>query len=159
MSDKPRSVINTLTIGPVAFALGIEPTADDTMLQPPSNFFTIFTPTWFLDLSSYGFVSGALCFANYIIVIYARNDGNEDVSANCNEGAVNSECEVIYRARAAAYASLLLMLMILAFGCKHTTRSVFKMNLLDNKLLIWSAGLLSLSVFPVIYIPGKCLSQ
>ncbi|TIA99512.1 hypothetical protein E3P96_02904 [Wallemia ichthyophaga] len=146
-------VINTLTIGPVAFALGIEPTADDTMLQPPSNFFTIFTPTWFLDLSSYGFVSGALCFANYIIVIYARNDGNEDVSANCNEGAVNSECEVIYRARAAAYASLLLMLMILAFGCKHTTRSVFKMNLLDNKLLIWSAGLLSLSVFPVIYIP------
>lgn len=67
-------------------------------------------------------MSGALCFANYIIVIYGRNDGNEDVSANCNEGAVNGECEVIYRARAAAYASLLLMLMVLAFGCKHTTR-------------------------------------
>ncbi|TIA86769.1 hypothetical protein E3P99_03578 [Wallemia hederae] len=146
-------VINTLTIGPVAFALGIEPTPSDAMLQPPSNFFSIFTATWYLDLFSYGFMSGALCFANYIIVIYGRYDGNEDVSANCNEGAVNGECEVIYRARAAAYASLLLMLMVLAFGCKHTTRSVFQMNLLDNKLLIWSAGLLSLSVFPVIYIP------
>ncbi|TIC56792.1 potassium/sodium eff [Wallemia mellicola] len=146
-------VINTLTIGPVAFALGIEPTADDTMLQPPSNFFSIFTPTWFLDLFSYGFVSGAITFANYVIVIYGRYDGNEDVSANCNEGEVTGECQVIYRARAAAYASLLLMLMVLAFGCKHTTRSVFQMNLLDNKLLIWSAGLLSLSVFPVIYIP------
>ncbi|EOR00553.1 hypothetical protein E3P92_04153 [Wallemia ichthyophaga] len=146
-------VINTLTIGPVAFALGVEPTADDTMLQPPSNFFTIFTPRWFMDLFAFGIMAGALCFANFIIVIYGRNDGNEDVSASCNEGAVNSECEVIYRARAATYASLLLMLMVLAFDCKHSTRSVFKMNLLDNKLLIWSVALLSLSVFPVIYIP------
>jgi len=43
--------------------------------------------------------------------------------------------------------------MLHAFECKHLERSIFKMNLLDNKILLWSSGICALSVFPIIYIP------
>lgn len=43
--------------------------------------------------------------------------------------------------------------MIHSLECKHLELSLFQMNLLDNKLLLWSAFALSLTVFPIIYIP------
>lgn len=43
--------------------------------------------------------------------------------------------------------------MIHSLECKHLERSLFQVNLLDNKLLLWSAFTLSLTVFPIIYIP------
>lgn len=47
-----------------------------------------------------------------------------------------------------------------AFSCKHPTQSIFKMNLLDNKTLLATVAVLTLSAFPVVYIPvineGAC---
>jgi hypothetical protein len=45
---------NTLAAGPPAFALGLEPTAKDAMVKPPSAYATIFTFWWFADLFFYG---------------------------------------------------------------------------------------------------------
>lgn len=43
--------------------------------------------------------------------------------------------------------------MIHSFECKHFTKSIFKMNLLDNKVLLWCAVVLALTTFPIVYIP------
>lgn len=43
--------------------------------------------------------------------------------------------------------------MVHSLECKHLEKSLFQMDLMDNKLLLWSAFALSLSVFPVLYIP------
>jgi Na+-exporting ATPase len=46
-----------------------------------------------------------------------------------------------------------ILLMMHSLECKHLDMSIFQMNLLDNKFLLWSAFALSLTVFPIIYIP------
>lgn len=43
--------------------------------------------------------------------------------------------------------------MIHSLECKHFTKSLFKMNLLDNKVLLWCAVVLALTTFPIVYIP------
>lgn len=40
-----------------------------------------------------------------------------------------------------------------SFECKHLERGIFQVNLLDNKILIWSSLACALTVFPAIYIP------
>ena len=119
--------INTIASGPVALALGLEPTASDAMIKPPSHFSTMFTLEWILDLFFYGIFLGALCFANYIIVIYGYNQGNNSIGIDCNSKYdrldSDDDCRVVYRARAASYASLLIMLMLHSIVCKHLQKS------------------------------------
>lgn len=43
--------------------------------------------------------------------------------------------------------------MIHSFECKHFTRGITQVSLLDNKVLLWCALVLALTTFPVIYIP------
>jgi magnesium-transporting ATPase (P-type) len=43
--------------------------------------------------------------------------------------------------------------MIHSLECKHFTKSLFQVNLLDNKVLLWCVVVLSLMTFPVVYIP------
>jgi len=59
----------------------------------------------------------------------------------------------VFHGRAACFVTLTILLMIHSLECKHLELSIFQMNLLDNKLLLWSAFALSLTVFPIIYIP------
>ena len=97
------------------------------MIKPPSHFSTMFTLEWILDLFFYGLFLGALCFANYIIVIYGYNQGNNSIGIDCNSKYdrldSNDDCRVVYRARAASYASLLIMLMLHSLVCKHLQKS------------------------------------
>ncbi|KAJ9125453.1 hypothetical protein QFC22_000414 [Naganishia vaughanmartiniae] len=59
----------------------------------------------------------------------------------------------LYYGRGTTFATLTIMLMIHSLECKHLEKGLFQMDLMDNKLLLWSAFALSLSVFPVLYIP------
>jgi Na+-exporting ATPase len=81
--------------GPPALALGIEPTAKDAMDKPPSEYQSMFTLHWFIDLYVlyhllcrarwliarahgvyrffYGVVIGALAIVNFVIVVYGKN--------------------------------------------------------------------------------------
>lgn len=43
--------------------------------------------------------------------------------------------------------------MIHSLECKHFTKSLFRVDLLDNKVLLWCVVVLSLMTFPVVYIP------
>ena len=70
---KPSSscpLSNTLTAGPPALALGLEPTAVDAMVQPPESFQRIFTLEFYADLVFYGILMGALALANFVIVLW-----------------------------------------------------------------------------------------
>jgi magnesium-transporting ATPase (P-type) len=165
--------INTIAAGPPALALGLEPTAKDAMEKSPRAYKTIFTLWWYIDLIFYGILIGSLSIANFVIVVWGKGDG--DLGINCNEGSYNNSCETrkfwsesivvlvvlalifflatVYYGRGTTFATLTIILMVHSLECKHLEKSIFQMDLMDNKLLLWSAFALSLSVFPVLYIP------
>lgn len=143
--------INTIAAGPPALALGLEPTAKDAMDKSPGAYKTIFTLWWCIDLVFYGILIGALTVLNFCIVVFIR--GNGDLGVDCNTGSYNTTCELLYHGRGTTFATLTLMLMIHSLECKHLEKGLFQVDLFDNKLLLWSAFALSLSVFPVVYVP------
>merc|ERR1711939_200432 len=143
--------INTLAAGPPALALGIEPTPVDAMDKGPGDFKNMFTATWYLDLVFYGLLMAALSLANFSITLYGYFNG--DLGFDCNEALHDDRCSTVGQGRSACFASFLIILMVHGLTCKHPTRSIFQMKLLDNKALLFSTAFISLSVFPVVYIP------
>jgi Na+-exporting ATPase len=105
--------INTLAAGPPALALGVEPTAKDAMDIGPENFQSIFTLSWYLDTIGYGVFIGAQSLANFVIVQYGTGDGMHDILPKCNDHLVGMQegCEVVFKARGTAFATLQLILM------------------------------------------------
>lgn len=106
--------INTITTGPPALALGIEPTAKDAMDLGPEDFQGIFTPSWYLGTIGYGVFMGAQTLANFVIVQYGVAEGSDDILPICNEALVGLQpgCEIVFKARGTAFATLLLILMV-----------------------------------------------
>lgn len=99
--------INTLTAGPPALALGLEPTALDAMELPPTAFHRIFTLEFYFDLTFYGFLMGVLALANFVIVLWGYYPG--DLGTYCNE--VDSDtCSPVFQARATCFATLVIIL-------------------------------------------------
>ncbi|EPQ29969.1 uncharacterized protein PFL1_02641 [Pseudozyma flocculosa PF-1] len=143
--------INTLCAGPPALALGLEPTPSDAMEKRPSEYASIFTFWWIVDLFAYGIVMAAIALLNFVAVMWGYFDGY--LGLDCNSGVDSSACNHTGRARGAVFATFLIVLMVHGFVCKHPTQSIFAMDLLENRVLLWSVVLISLSVFPVIYIP------
>lgn len=143
--------INTLAAGPPALALGLEPTPVDAMQKGPKEFSNMFVFWWFIDLVFYGMLLAALALANFSITLYGYFNG--DLGYGCNESISDARCDFTGQARGACFASFLIVLMVHAFTCKHPTKSVLQMNFLDNKTLLASVVVLTLSVFPVVYIP------
>ncbi|KAJ9123082.1 hypothetical protein QFC22_001272 [Naganishia vaughanmartiniae] len=143
--------INTLCAGPPALALGLEPTPSDAMDRKPKEYKTMFTLVWWIDLFVYGFLLGAFAIANFAIVMWGYFDGY--LGVECNENLREDVCNHTGRARGSVFASFLIVLMVHAFVCKHPTRSILQMNLLENRVLLWSVIILGISVFPVVYIP------
>ncbi|TYJ53053.1 potassium/sodium efflux P-type ATPase, fungal-type [Cryptococcus floricola] len=142
--------INTLAAGPPALALGLEPTAVDAMEQPPSAFHQIFTLEFYIDLAFYGFLIGSLSLVNFVIVLWGYFSGN--LGMECNEGG-SDICDSVFQARATCFATLVIILMIHALECKHFSKSLWQINLRDNRVLLWCVVVLVLTTFPVVYIP------
>ncbi|KAG8804906.1 hypothetical protein FRC17_005834, partial [Serendipita sp. 399] len=115
--------INTVAAGPPAFALGVEPTARDVMDMGPGAYQTIFTPSWYMDTIGYGILMGAQAVANFVIVQYGTGRGVIDISVRCNDHLVGHtpECEVVYRSRGTAFATLQLLLMLHAITLSGLT--------------------------------------
>ena len=143
--------INTLCAGPPALALGLEETPSDAMDRTPSEYKSIFVAGWWADLFFYGLLLGKIAILNFVVVMWGYFDGY--LGIECNENLRDDICNHTGRARGAVFAVFLIVLIIHAFVCKHPTRSVFRMNWIENKALLWSAVVLLISVFPVIYIP------
>lgn len=142
--------INTLTAGPPAMALGVEPSSPDSMTRSPDGYRTIFTREFAIDLFFYGFLLGAQALINFVIVMYGYFPGN--FGHDCNEQDLDI-CNPVFRARATCMATLQIVMLLHAFQCKHATISAFRMDLAGNKMLLWCVLVLVLSTFPVMYIP------
>ncbi|WWD22658.1 potassium/sodium efflux P-type ATPase, fungal-type [Kwoniella shandongensis] len=142
--------INTLSAGPPALALGLEPTAVDAMDLPPTAFHQIFTLEFYMDLIFYGFLIGALSLVNFVIVLWGYFPG--DLGVLCNE-ADTAICNPVFQARGTCFSTLVIILMIHALECKHFSKGLWQINLRDNKVLLWCAVVLCLATFPVVYIP------
>jgi len=93
---------------------------------------------------------GAAPLLSFVIVVYVVGLG--DLGNDCNHG-LNTDCETVYRARAAVFASLTVLILLHAFEMKHARKSMFRMNLLENKPLFVSVVGGCLALFPTIYIP------
>lgn len=121
------------------------------MHRPPHDVVTgVFNKEFAADIIVYGIIMGAAPLLCFVIVVYVVGNGN--LGTDCNHG-MNSTCETVYRARAAVFASLTILILLHAFEMKHARQSIFRMNLLTNKPLLISVVGGVLALFPTIYIP------
>lgn len=108
---------------------------------------------------------GSLCLCAFMLVNYAfSGHGFHELPAGCNEDA-GHECDRIFRARAATFATLSFLLLVTAWEVKHFHRSLFAMDerwrgplsvfktVYHNRFLFWSVVVGFLITFPVVYIP------
>lgn len=144
-----------------AMGLGQEKAQEDILEHAPSN--KIFTAEVIFDMMGYGFLMAVSCLITFVIVVYGK--GNGDLGVDCNESLEG--CDLVFRGRSAAFATMTWDALILAWECIHQTHSLFKMKLntdnpwwkqtaLDlwgNQVLFWSVMGGAVSVFPVVYIP------
>jgi P-type Na+/K+ transporter len=118
------------------------------MNRPPID--SVFNREFAIDLIVYGIILGTMPLLSFVIVVYAVGGGV--LGTNCGV-ALYPSCEVIYRARAIVFVSLTILLLLHAFEMKDPRKSMFRMNLLQNKPLLISVvgGLFAL--VPTVYIP------
>ncbi|BEI94986.1 uncharacterized protein CcaverHIS019_0705670 [Cutaneotrichosporon cavernicola] len=142
--------VNTLTAGPPAMALGVEPPSPDAMTRPPAGYRTILTREFTIDLFYYGFLLGGQSLINFVIVMYGYYPG--DFGHDCNV-TDNISCGPVFRARATCMATLQICMLLHSLQCRHATISVFTLGLNTNKALLWCVLVLIASTFPIMYIP------
>lgn len=152
--------LNMVAIAPPAFGLGLEPAEPSIMLQPPHDLKTgVFTWPVIVDLISYGLAMGATSLTSFIIVVFAR--GNGDLGLGCNH-SVEGACDLVGRGRSTVMATLIFQIMIYALELKSFDRSLFSLtsgrpfwiDLWRNKVLLGaSVGGMVTTLLP-IYVPG-----
>lgn len=148
--------VNMLTSSPPAMGLGLEKAHPKSMVRPPRPVTGgLFTWEVISDIIYYGVIMGGLAFGNFCIVIFGF--GNGQLAANCNS-AYRDECDTIFKARAASYATLTLLILLHAYNCRSLRQPAWSLkglrNLYSNSFLANSIILGILLLFPAIYIPG-----
>lgn len=147
-----------------AMGLGLEKANVDVMEKPPKDAkAVIFTWEVIVDMLVYGVIIAACCMACFVTVIYGTGDGN--LGRGCNNGFDDS-CRLVFKGRAAAFATMTWCALILAWEVVDMRRSFFMMNpetetpytqvfkdVWSNQFLFWSIVGGFCSVFPVVYIP------
>ncbi|KAK0757357.1 hypothetical protein N5P37_010078 [Trichoderma harzianum] len=159
---------NLVTSSPLALGLGLEEAQPDILQRPPRNLRSgVFTLDLIRDQFVYGTCMGSLCLAAFMLVAYASSGrGFHDLPIDCNEnGHGHDGCGLVFRARAATFATLSFLLLITAWEVKHFHRSLFNMDerwkgplsvfktIYHNRFLFWSVVAGFIITFPVIYIP------
>ena len=121
------------------------------MDRPPHNVISgIFNKEFAIDVIAYGLVLGIAPLLSFVIVVYAAGGGN--LGTDCDDG-INVSCSFVYRARAAVFVSLTVLLLIHAFQMKDFRKSMFRMNLIQNRTLFISVVGGCLVLIPTVYIP------
>lgn len=155
--------INMVTSSFPAFGLGREQAAPEVMRKPPQDKKRgVFTNQIMVDMLVYGIIMGVCTIATFIIIVYGANGGQ--LGTDCNT-KFSSQCEAVFKARAATFAELTWLILISAWEFKSLRRSMFALDpdstekfpffkdMYSNKFLFWSVIIGAVSVFPVVYIP------
>ncbi|PWW78360.1 potassium/sodium eff [Tuber magnatum] len=143
--------INMLTSSFPAFGLGLEKATSDIMRRPPHDTKVgVFTKQILVDMVVYGTIMGACSLCTFVIIIYGVGNGN--LGVNCNS-KYSSECDLVFRARAAVFAQLTWLILISAWEFKSIRRSMFRFDpyQTEHRFPFFRDAI---SVFPIVYIPG-----
>eukprot|EP01137_Pigoraptor_chileana_P000456 Opistho-2@36690 len=143
--------LNMVTSSPPSLGLGMEPASPDILIIPPrARNVGLFTKEVILDFLMYGGVMGILTLASFAVVVYGVGNGIE--GADCNN-KYSSECDNVFRGRTVTFVQLSLMLLILAYACRHERKSMLRMRWRDNKVLAWTLLFGVVTTIPTPYIP------
>ncbi|CAO1636871.1 unnamed protein product [Sympodiomycopsis kandeliae] len=148
-----------------AMALGLQAARDNTMRRPPADLKRgIFTNMFFVDLIVYGLWMSALCLGTFLLCQYAFGDG--DLGVDCNS-AYNETCKTVFQSRAATFAVMVNLSLLLAWQLVDGEASFFNAVKEGNWMTRWWYGswgrnkylfiIIVVGIateFPIIYIPG-----
>jgi len=122
------------------------------MDSPPKNIVSgVFNKEFAADILAYGLIIGTPPLLTFVIIVYAIGDGN--IGEDCDDGGIDTSCGTVYRARGAVFVSLTVLILIHALEMKDSRQSIFRMDLLHNKTLLYSVVGGCLALLPTIYIP------
>ena len=145
--------MNLVTSSVPAVFLGLEKSMRGIMDRPPkSSRRVIFSPETIIDTFAYGVIIGALVLVIFCLVIVISPDGFFSATG-CNHNYELPGCEVVYRARAAAFTAQCIMLLLHAYNCRDLNKSLFRMTYSDNKGLSYVVIAMTLLLIPLIYVP------
>ncbi|KAF5855770.1 hypothetical protein ETB97_008450 [Aspergillus alliaceus] len=158
---------NLITSSFLAIGLGLEEAQPDIMYRAPHDLKVgVFTRELIIDKMIYGTFMGSLCLVAFVCVIYGKGSGTPSMGHDCNEGW-NESCRIVFRARAATYATLTFLLLVTAWEVKHFSRSLFSLDparypgklsvfhsVWRNRFLFWAVVAGFVIAFPVIYLPA-----
>ncbi|KAK9693024.1 hypothetical protein K7432_014106 [Basidiobolus ranarum] len=155
MSPVQILFLNMVTSSPPAMALGMEPIDPLTMRLPPRPSISgLFTLEIMADILIYGALMGSLSLVNFALIIFAFGDGNLGIDCNSN---YSDECDLVFRARGAAFSCLTLLILLHAYNCRSLREPQWLApgirNYYTNKPLFWSICLGCALLIPVLYIP------
>lgn len=127
-------IVNLVTDGLPAIALGMEPTDPECMKKPPRR-------------ADESFFSGGLMWKIVIrgILIGICTLGSFGVMFRLGGG--------LSTARTGALLTLVMSQLIHVFECKSEEKNIFSVNFLNNPQLIISVIISALTIFAVIYLP------
>ncbi|KAI9028526.1 Na P-type ATPase [Hyaloraphidium curvatum] len=144
--------LNMVTSSPIALALGQESADKDIMLRPPRQKNEgLFSKEVMWDTFYYGFIMGTMSLGAFIGVLYAGINPSD--VGDCNHGLTEDTCIPVFKARGTAFTMLTFFLLIHGFNCRDARRSMFRMRLLENKLLFWIILAAGIATIASIYIP------
>lgn len=152
------------TSGMPDMGLGFERAVPDILQRPPQSLKTgIFTMEFLIDMVVYGLWITLLCLSSFVLVVFGFGDG--ELGSGCNE-TYSESCELVFRARATAFACLTWFALFLAWEMIDMRRSFFRMqpdskryftqwmfDIWRNQFLFWAIFVGFITLFPLIYIP------
>jgi potassium/sodium efflux P-type ATPase len=145
--------LNMITSSPVALALGVEYASEDVMQLPPRRKDQNLA-SWELnlDLAFFGMVLGMFSLGSFMLYIhYTVGLGN--MPPGCGKNYIEGVCDDIFSARALAFISLSLLILVHGFNCRHNRLSIFRKNQCQNKALWFAVVFGFFSTIPTAFIP------
>ncbi|KAJ1796913.1 hypothetical protein LPJ59_003463 [Coemansia sp. RSA 2399] len=149
-------VNNLLTGTPPAMALGAEKAWPTIMDEPPrAPTSGLFTWEVLADILFYGFSIGLLAIADFWVIISGFGSG--DMAQHCNKDYTD-ECDLVFRARGAVFATLTIAILLHAYNCRRIRGPMWSIAMLrrvhENKILFYGffSGL-ALCLL-CMYVPG-----
>lgn len=142
--------VNTITgFGP-SIGLALDAESPDLMRRPPVNH-GLFTKEIFMDMTVMGGIIGALSLLSFWIVSDVIYDGDLGLGCNTTSG---DHCSTARKARAAAFLTLNILLLVDGYTCRHFRLSAFAQSWTENRVMLggFIGGILLM--FPILYIPG-----